>query len=99
MRSGRKASARRSGEVFLKPWVVGVDEFVSVAVEDHPAFIQDEKLGAVVDSVVGNRLYFSCLRGEMVSGQKEGVLRAMGDQQRCGVGYVALLINKVDDGG
>src|ERR1700687_2371662 len=99
MRSGRTASARRAGEGFPEPWVVGVDEFVSVSVEDPPPFIQDKKLGAVVDTAIGNRLYFSCLRVEMVSGQKEGVLQAVGDQQRCGVADVALLDNKVDDCG
>src|SRR5580692_6164777 len=99
MTNGRKGSARTSGEVFLEPRVVGVDEFVSVAVEDHPAFVQDEKPGAVVDTVIGNRFYLARLLVEAVSGQKEGVLQAVGDQQRCGVTDVALFDNKVDDGG
>jgi hypothetical protein len=74
-----------------------VDEFVSVAVEDHSAFIQDEELGAVVDPVIGDWFYFARLLVEAVCGQKEGVLEAMGDQQRGGVGYVALFDDKVND--
>src|SRR5882724_5585 len=99
MRSGRRASVEGSGEVFFEPGVVGVDEFVGVAVEDDPALIQDEKLGAVVDTAIGDWFYFARLLIEAVSGQKEGVLQAVGDQQRCGVGYVTLLDDKVDDRG
>ncbi len=62
MRSGRQASVRRLGEVFLQPGVVGVDELVGVAVEDDPTFIQDEELGAVVDAAVGDWFYFARLR-------------------------------------
>jgi hypothetical protein len=76
-----------------------VDEFVGGSVEDDPAFIQDEKLGAVFDAAVRNRFYLSGLLIESVSGEEEGVLQAMGyDQRRC-VGDVALLDDKIDDGG
>src|SRR5260370_19250198 len=97
MRNGRGEGASKSGKVFLEPWVVGVDEFVSVAVEDHPALIQDEKLCAVIDTATGNRFYLARLLVETVSGQKEGVLQAVGDQQRLGVAYVALLNDQVED--
>ena len=86
-------------EVFLEPWVGGVDEFVGGAVEDDLALIQDEKLGAVVDAAVGDGLSFSGLLVEVVSGQQEGILEAMGYEQRCCVGDVALLDDKIDDRG
>ena len=69
------------------------------AVEDNFAFIQDEKFGAVVDAAVGDWLYLAGLLVEAVCSQEEGVLQAVGDQQRCGVGYVALLDDQIDDGG
>ena len=42
---------------------------------------------------------FAGLLVEAVSGEEEGVLQAMGDQQRRGMGDVALLDDEFDDGG
>ena len=77
--------------VWTSSWVV--------AVEDDLAFIQDEELGAVVDAVVGDGFYLAGLLVEAVSGEEEGVLQAVGDEQRGGVGDVALLDDELDDGG
>src|SRR5277367_1485410 len=99
MRSGSKGSARRSGEVFLEPRVRGVDKLVGGAVEDDLTFIQDKKLGAVIDSAVGDGFDLSGLLVEAVSGQEKGVLKAVSDHERCRVGDVALLDDKIDDGG
>ena len=60
-----------------------MDEFLGVAVEDYAALIQDEELGAVVDSAVRDWFYLARLLVEAVCGQKKGVLQAMGDQQGC----------------
>ncbi len=51
-----------------------MDELVGGAIEDDSAFIQDEKLRAVVDAVVGDLFHFACLRVEAASCQEEGVL-------------------------
>ena len=70
------------------------------AVEYDLALIQDEELSAVVNAAVGNRLYFAGLLTEVVSGQQEGVLEAVGYEQRCCVGDVALLdCRRLDDRG
>ena len=90
MRSGRKGSARRLGEVFLEPWVGGVDQFLGGAVEDDSAFVEDEKLGAVVDAAIGDLFDLAGLLIETVSGEEEGILQAMGDDERGCVGDVAL---------
>ncbi len=63
------------------------------------AFIQDEKFGAVVDAAVGDWFDLACLLVEAVSGQQEGVLQTVGDDQGRGVGDVALLDDEIDDGG
>lgn len=99
MKSGRQANADASGEVFPEPRIGRVDEFAGGAIEDDPAFIQDEKLGAVVDAAVGDWFYLSGLLVKAVSGEEEGVLQAMGDDQRCCVSDVALLDDKINDGG
>ena len=74
-----------------------MDEFLGVAVEDYAALIQDEELGAVVDSAVRDWFYLARLLVEAVCGQKKGVLQAMGDQQGWSVRYVALLDDQVND--
>jgi hypothetical protein len=99
MRSGRRESARRSGEVFLEPGVGGLDQLVGSAVEDDLAFIQDEKFRAVVDSAIRDWFDLSGLLIETVSGQEEGVLQAMRDYQRRCVADVALFDDEIDDGG
>ena len=88
-----------SGEVLLEPWVVGVDEVVGGAFEMDFALVEDEKAGAVVDATVGDGLHF--VRGVVpaVGGEGEGVLEAVGDEKCGGVGDVALLDDKLDDGG
>ena len=74
-------------------------QLVGGAVEDDLTFVQDEELGAVVDAAIGDWFYFSSLLVEAVSSEEEGVLQAVCDQERGGVGYVALLDDKVDDCG
>lgn len=69
------------------------------AIEDDLAFIEDQEFGAVVDAAVGDRLYLSGLLVEAVSGEEEGILQAMSNDQRCGVGNVALLDDEIDDSG
>ena len=76
-----------------------MDEFVGGSVEDDLAFVQNEKLGAIVDPVVGDWFYLSGLLIEAISGQEEGVLQAMRDDERRCVGDVALLDDKIDDRG
>lgn len=98
MRNGRRESARRLREVFFEPWIRGVDELVGGSVEDDPAFVQDEKLGAVIDAIVGYLLHFASLRVEVASRQEEGVLQAVRDDERGGVGNIALLDDEIDDG-
>jgi len=98
MRNGRRANAETSGEIFLEPWIGSVDEFMGGSVEDDLAFIQDEKPRAVIDPVVGNLFYLSGLLVEAISGQEEGVLQAMSNDQRRCVGNVALLDDEIDDG-
>jgi len=89
----------RLGEVFLEPGVVGVDEFFGGAVEDDFAFVEDQEFGAVVDAVVGDLLDLFSLRIEAAAGEEVGVLNAMGDDERGGLGDVALFDDEVDDGG
>ena len=72
---------------------------MSGAIEDDPAVIQNEKLSAVVDTAVRYWLYLSGLLVEVISGQEESILQAMGDDEGCCVGDVSLLDDKVDDGG
>ena len=89
----------RLGEVFLKPGVVGVDEFFGGAVEDYLAFVEDQEFGAVVDAVVGDLLDLFSLRIEAAAGEEVGVLNAMSDDERSSLGDVALFDDEVDDGG
>ncbi len=64
----------------------------------RPSF-RTRKLGAVVDATVRDRFDFSRLRVETVSCEEVGVLQTVGDDQRRGVGDIALLDDEVDDGG
>jgi len=90
---------RRSGEVFLEPGVVGVDELFGGAVEDYFSFVEDQEFCAVVDAVVGDLLDFFGLRVEAAAGEEVGVLNAVGDDERGGLGDVALLDDEVNDSG
>ena len=63
-----------SGDIFLEPWVSGVDEGFGRAFEDDFSLVENKEFGAVVYTVVWNKLHFSCLRIEPVSGEREGVL-------------------------
>src|ERR1017187_9596882 len=79
-----------------------MDEFPGGAVEPDAAVVEHEELHAWVDAVVravlGDRNH--AFGGVVaVGGEGEGVLQAMGDEQRCGVGDVALLHDQLDDGG
>ena len=76
-----------------------MDELVGSAVEDNPAFIENQEFGAVVDAVVWDRFDFACLLIEAVPGEEEGILQTVGDHQRRGVGDVALLDDEFNDGG
>ena len=69
------------------------------AVEDYVALVEDEEFCAVVDTVVGDALDLAGGGVEAVHGEGEGVLQAVGDEERGGVGGVALLDDEVDDGG
>ena len=76
-----------------------MDEFVGGPIENDLAFIQNQKLCAVVDTIVRNGFDLSGLLVEAVSGQEESVLQTVGDDQRRCVSDVALLDNQLDDGG
>ncbi len=76
-----------------------MDQLFGGAVEDYFAFVDDEELGAVVDAVAGDLFDLAGLGVEAVSGEEEGVLQAVGDDERGGLGDVALLDDEVDDGG
>lgn len=76
-----------------------MDELEGGAVEDDAILVEDEKFGAVVDAVVGDSLDLSGSGVDVVHRESEGVLEAVGDEQRGGVGDVALLDDEVDDGG
>ena len=72
-----------------------MDELVGGSVEDDSTFIEDEELGAVVDAAVGDWLYLSGLLIEAVSGEEKCILQAMSDDERGGLGDIALF----DDAG
>ena len=99
MRSGRRGSARRSREIFFKPWIGGVDELMGGTIEDDPAFVYDEKLCAVINAIVGDLFHLASFRVKAVSRQQKGILESVSDDQGCRVCDVALLDDKVDDGG
>lgn len=87
------------GEVFPEPGVGGVDELFGGAVEDDFSLVEDEELCAVVDAVVGDLFDFAGLFVETAAGEEVGVLDAVGNDERGGLGDVALLDDEVDDGG
>ncbi len=74
-----------------------MDQLACRSVEDHVAFVHHEKLCAVVDAAVGQWFDLAGLLVEAVRGQPEGVLQAVGDDQRRGLRDVALLDDQVDD--
>lgn len=76
-----------------------MDEFFGGAVEDYFAFVEDEEFRAVVDAVVGDLFDFFGLLVEAAAGEEVCVLNAMGDDERGGLGDVALFDDEVDDGG
>lgn len=76
-----------------------MNELFRGAVEDDSAFVEDEELCAVVDAPVGDLLNLAGLLVEAVPGEEEGVLQAMSDDERGGVGDVALFDDELDDGG
>ena len=76
-----------------------MDEFLGGAVEDDLPLVENEEFGAVVDAAVGDGFHFSGLLVESAHGKDEGVLEAMGDEERSGVRDVALFDDELDDGG
>ena len=90
-------------EVAFDPGVGGVDQFFGGAVEDYVALVEDEELYAGVDAlfgaVFGDGLHAACRGVVAVGGHDEGVLEAVGDDERGGVLDVALLHDELDDGG
>jgi hypothetical protein len=76
-----------------------VDELERGAVEDDVGVVEDEEAGGGVDLVVGEALDLASVGVEAVHGEGEGVLEAVGDEERGSVGCIALLDDEVDDGG
>lgn len=86
-------------EVLSDEGVVGVDEVVGVAVEDDMAVVENEECGVGVGFAFGERLDAFAVVRIAVRGEHEGVLQAVRDQERGGVGGIALLDDEFDDGG
>ena len=69
------------------------------AVEDDLSLVEDEEAGTVVDAMVGDGFHGASLLVIAIHGEDEGVLQTVGDEQRSGVGDVALFEDEFDDGG
>lgn len=87
------------GYVFHNPGVFGVDQFLGGASEDDGALIEDEEAGAVVNGAVRDELHLIGFDVEVMGSEGEGVLQAVGDEERGGVGDVALLDDEFNNGG
>jgi len=78
-----------------------VDEFLGAAVEAMPPSLSMRNFmpGSMPWSGPSLGIATSLWRRRSDGCEGEGILQAMGDQQRCAVGDVALLHDQLDDGG
>jgi hypothetical protein len=76
-----------------------VHQIVRGAIEDHVPVVQHKKVGFWIEVAVrvGNHVVLSTV--EVMCGQRKGVLKAVGDQQRTGVVNITLLHDQLNDGG
>jgi hypothetical protein len=77
--------------------VLGVDEVVEGAREDEAAFFKHEVGGAGIEVALGKRNHVLLFGVPGVRGEGEGVLQAVGDDERGGSMDVALLDDELDD--
>src|SRR5271163_666139 len=69
------------------------------AIEDDVTVVQHKKVGLGIQLVVGDGNHMVLRAVEHVGGEGEGILQAVGDQQRTGAVNIALLHDQLNDSG
>jgi hypothetical protein len=91
--------ARDLSDVLANVLILGMREFVGIAVKNHFPLTQDQKAGANIGTAAGwQRLHVVRLGIEAMRRQDEGILQTMSHEQRTGVIGIALLQDQFDDG-